>query len=75
MEILIAFFAFILIFLCMAIGLIVQQKPLKGSCGGVAKLMGNEDCEICGGDPNKCDEENDRMADERNDLAYDASKK
>ncbi len=59
----------------MAIGLIVQQKPLKGSCGGVAKLMGNEDCEICGGDPNKCDEENDRMADERNDLAYDASKK
>ncbi len=77
MEFIIAFVVFVLFFLTMAIGLIVQGKPLKGSCGGVAKLMGNEDCEICGGDPLKCDEEQEKQAQAKTktDLAYDASKK
>lgn len=76
MEFIIAFIAFAFFFLFMALGLIVQGKPLKGSCGGVAKLMGNEDCEICGGDPLKCDEEQEKQsqANENKDLAYDASK-
>ena len=65
----------------MALGLMLKGQPLKGSCGGVAKLMGNEDCEICGGNPNKCDEINSGDADGRkgeqtasSDLAYDATK-
>ncbi len=53
---LIAFGVFALFFGMMALGLVIKNKPLKGSCGGVAKLMGNENCEICGGDPNKCEE-------------------
>ena len=42
----------------MAIGVMMGRKPLKGSCGGVAAALGEENytCEICGGDPNKCDE-------------------
>ena len=72
MEIIIAFVVFLMIFFGMALGLIVQNKPLKGSCGGVAKLMGNEDCEICGGNPNKCDATVQDRADS-SELAYDAS--
>lgn len=75
MEMLIAFFAFILIFIAMAIGLLIQNKPLKGSCGGVARLMGKEDCDLCGGNPLKCDEVNNRVGPQSDDLAYDASKK
>lgn len=45
---------FMLFFIFMGIGMI-QKKPLRGSCGGVAKLMGNEKCSYCGDDPNKCD--------------------
>ena len=70
----IAFFAFIIIFIGMAIGLLIQKKPLKGSCGGVARLMGNEDCDICGGNPNKCDESN-QDSNTSSDLSYDATKK
>lgn len=50
----ITFTVFMLFFVFMGIGMI-QKKPLKGSCGGVAKLMGNERCSYCGDDPNKCD--------------------
>ena len=51
----ITFSVFILFFIFMGIGYMIQKKPLKGSCGGVAKLMGNERCSYCGDDPNKCD--------------------
>ena len=51
----IAFISFILFFIFMGIGYMVKKKPLKGSCGGVAKLMGDEQCSFCGDDPNKCD--------------------
>jgi len=52
----------------MAIGAILQNKPITGSCGGVGAALGeaNYNCDICGGDPNKCDEQDD------DNLAYDA---
>jgi len=55
MEIVFAFVGFLVFFLAMAIGYIVKGTPLKGSCGGVAALMGNEQCDICGGDMTKCE--------------------
>lgn len=75
MEMFAAIIAFFLFFIFMATGLILKGEPLKGSCGGVAKLMGNEECEICGGNPNKCDSYNDEQAGLKEDLAYDATKK
>ncbi len=51
----ITFTVFVLFFVFMGIGYMLQKKTLKGSCGGVAKLMGNEKCSYCGDDPNKCD--------------------
>lgn len=51
---LITLVVFGLFFLFMGIGYIVKKQPLKGSCGGVATLMGDEFCQFCGNDPNKC---------------------
>ena len=51
----ITFTVFMLFFIFMGIGYMVKKKPLRGSCGGVAKLMGDEHCSFCGNDPNKCD--------------------
>lgn len=52
---LVTFGVCVLFFIFMGIGYLVQKKPLKGSCGGVATLMGDEYCQFCGNDPNKCE--------------------
>ncbi len=41
----------------MAIGVILGRQPIKGSCGGMGALGIDTACEICGGDPRRCDEE------------------
>jgi hypothetical protein len=41
----------------MAIGVIMGRAPIKGSCGGMGALGIDTTCEICGGDPRRCDEE------------------
>ncbi|WP_434353072.1 (Na+)-NQR maturation NqrM [Psychrobacter sp. HD31] len=65
----ITFTVFVLFFLFMGVGYMVKKEPLKGSCGGVATLMGDEYCQFCGNDPNKCDslteEDKQKMRDEQ----------
>ena len=41
----------------MAIGVIMGRPPIKGSCGGMGALGIDTACDICGGDPQRCDEE------------------
>lgn len=41
----------------MAIGVMMGRQPIKGSCGGMGALGIDTACEICGGDPKRCDEE------------------
>lgn len=80
LEIMLAFVFLVLVIAGMAIGVIMGKKPLKGSCGGVAAALGEDNytCDICGGDPNKCDEQSDsndnngRLPSQQG-LAYDAS--
>lgn len=45
-----------ILFAGMAIGVIFRDKPIKGTCGGLNQMTGGS-CEICGGDPNKCESE------------------
>ena len=64
-----------ILFAGMAIGVIFQNKPIKGTCGGLSQMTGTT-CEICGGDPNKCDSEDggDKSKATPTALAYDATK-
>lgn len=56
MAVFLATFAFMLLVLVgMAIGVLAGRSPIKGSCGGISALGLGTECEICGGDPNKCD--------------------
>jgi hypothetical protein len=41
----------------MAVGVIMGREPIKGSCGGMGALGIDTACEICGGDPARCEEE------------------
>ena len=41
----------------MAIGVMMGRKPISGSCGGIGALGIDQSCEICGGDPNRCEVE------------------
>ncbi|MEQ9464951.1 MAG: (Na+)-NQR maturation NqrM [Haliea sp.] len=41
----------------MAVGVIMGRGPIKGSCGGMGALGFDTACDICGGDPKRCEEE------------------
>ena len=41
----------------MAVGVINGRAPIKGYCGGMGALGMDTACDICGGDPQRCDEE------------------
>lgn len=41
----------------MAVGVLAGRPPIKGSCGGMGALGIDTACDICGGDPKRCDEE------------------
>ncbi len=46
-----------LVIAAMAVGVIMGREPIKGSCGGMGALGIDTACEICGGDPARCEEE------------------
>ena len=58
----------------MAIGVIMGRKPISGSCGGMAAVGIDSKCEICGGNPKKCDEVK-TASSEPQDLGYDVGAK
>ena len=41
----------------MSVGVLFGKKPITGSCGGLANLEPGRECELCGGNPSKCDEQ------------------
>ncbi len=46
----------------MAVGVIFGRQPIKGSCGGMGAVGIDAACEICGGDPNRCETESEKSA-------------
>lgn len=46
-----------LVMAAMAVGVIMGRAPIKGSCGGMGALGIDTACDLCGGDPQRCDEE------------------
>ncbi|AUM14594.1 (Na+)-NQR maturation NqrM [Ketobacter alkanivorans] len=71
---LIAFLFFAIVVAGMAVGVIFSNKPIKGSCGGLSNIGLDGDCEICGGNLDKCEESNKEQKN-ATDLAYDATKR
>lgn len=53
----VAILLFLLLFAGMAIGVIFSNKPVKGSCGGLGAAGLNAECDICGGDRDRCRKE------------------
>ena len=42
----------------MSIGVIMGRNPVQGSCGGLNNIQGMDECELCGGSRNKCEQLN-----------------
>jgi hypothetical protein len=67
----------------MAVGVILGQKPIAGTCGGLNKLGLKEGCEVCGGKDKVCEEESRKQGGARRrsdesrgaDLGYDAARR
>ena len=55
------FFITILVFgvviAAMAVGVIAGRSPIKGSCGGMGAVGVDSSCDLCGGNPQRCEEE------------------
>ena len=54
-EFLLSFIILLAVLAGMAIGVIKGRAPISGSCGGLNNLGIDGACEICGGNPEKCD--------------------
>ncbi len=72
---LIVFFVMLVFIAVMAVGVMFGRKPIAGSCGGMAAIGMESECDVCGGDKSKCDTEIKKAQKDNNTaLAYDASK-
>lgn len=77
MEMFVVVFVAMLIFVAlMAVGLILGQKPITGSCGGMSAIGMETACDVCGGDQTICETESKKTsAVAKDDLAYNASQR
>jgi len=55
MTYVLALLVFMGIMAAMAVGVIFGRAPIKGSCGGLGAVGIDQECEICGGAPQRCD--------------------
>ena len=55
-EFVLTFAILLLIVAGMAVGVMRGRKPISGTCGGLNQLGVDGACEICGGRPELCDE-------------------
>ncbi len=70
----IAFGVMLFLVAAMSVGVLLGNKPISGSCGGMSALGMEVACDVCGGDKTKCDKEEGNSNTEF-EIAYDATKK
>ncbi|MDT8428180.1 MAG: (Na+)-NQR maturation NqrM [Pseudomonadales bacterium] len=56
LTLLISFLIIAVVVAGMAIGVVMGRQPIKGSCGGMNNVDGGSTCELCGGNPVKCEQ-------------------
>lgn len=69
------FLAFALIVTAMSVGVIAGREPIKGSCGGMGALGIDQSCDICGGDPQRCETETRTDSTESGAIEFDPSER
>ncbi|MFT5069026.1 MAG: hypothetical protein ACI9S7_001040 [Candidatus Paceibacteria bacterium] len=76
-----SFVILILIVVGMAVGVLMGRKPIAGSCGGMTALGMDVACDVCKGDPQVCETEQqktikaDKLAHElTDDISYEAGR-
>lgn len=62
MTFVLALLVFMMIMAAMAVGAMLGRAPIKGSCGGLGAVGIDQECEICGGNPQRCDNNSDFSA-------------
>jgi len=80
---LVVFLVMLVLITLMSIGVLMGRKPIAGSCGGMSALGMEVACDVCKGDPAKCDNENKQSEESKaaqtygqyKDLSYDATQK
>lgn len=75
MEVMVMTFAALMfVVIAMSVGVLLGRKPIKGSCGGMSALGMDTACDICGGKPSECENENPdaKAFSTKEDLAYEA---
>ncbi len=55
MTFIIALVVFVMVVTVMSVGVIFGRPPITGSCGGLGAVGIDQECEICGGNPQRCD--------------------
>ena len=55
MTFVLALLVFMAIMAAMAVGVMLGRAPIKGSCGGLGAVGITQECEICGGDSQRCE--------------------
>lgn len=55
MTFLIALIVFVMIIAAMSVGVMFGRPPITGSCGGLGAVGIDQECEICGGNPQRCE--------------------
>ena len=75
MTFILALIILLTVVVAMSVGVIFAKKPIKGSCGGMAALGMETECDVCGGDKVKCEKEQKKtkVENHKNDAFYDAS--
>ena len=77
MIMLLAFVFMLLVVAAMAVGVLMGRKPIAGSCGGLSAIGMKSACDVCGGDDEACEKENQKkraVVDEKeNNLTYNAA--
>ncbi len=71
-----AFVVIALLITGMAVGVLFGRKPITGSCGGMSAIGMVSDCDICGGNKDICETEQEKKAGKVSqgvDLSYDAT--
>ena len=54
-EFFMTFLVFLFVIVIMAVGVMRGRPPIAGSCGGLGAIGVDGACEICGGNPYKCE--------------------